>query len=87
MKGGDGILFTLQHDNLSKFPFFFKLKQLKTKLEIFFLYYFTVYCNWTFDSFLCWPPTKAGELALQKCPPTKGLDPTSKFIKTKKIKH
>ncbi|CAO1380408.1 unnamed protein product [Diamesa hyperborea] len=38
----------------------------------------TAYCNWTFDSILCWPPTKAGEIALQRCPAAKGID-TSKY--------
>lgn len=49
--------------------------------DVFFLYSFcsiSVYCNWTFDSFLCWPPTRAGDKALQHCPSTRGLDPSSK---------
>lgn len=48
------------------------------KYEDFNMFANTLYCNWTFDKFLCWPPTKAGEVALQKCPATKGLD-SSKF--------
>ncbi|KAG5680989.1 hypothetical protein PVAND_010463 [Polypedilum vanderplanki] len=34
----------------------------------------TLYCNWIFDSILCWPPTQAGESVFLRCPPTKGLD-------------
>ncbi|XP_055914545.1 PDF receptor isoform X2 [Eupeodes corollae] len=26
------------------------------------------YCNWTWDQFLCWPPTPAGVLARMRCP-------------------
>ncbi|XP_063242234.1 PDF receptor, partial [Bacillus rossius redtenbacheri] len=37
-----------------------------------------VYCNWTWDLVLCWPPTKAGTTARQSCPRDKGIDP-SKF--------
>ncbi|XP_061723637.1 PDF receptor-like [Cydia pomonella] len=38
----------------------------------------TVYCNATFDSYLCWPPTPAGEVASQHCPPAR-LSDTSRF--------
>ncbi|CAG9805319.1 unnamed protein product [Chironomus riparius] len=38
----------------------------------------TIYCNWTYDSLLCWPPTKSGETARLRCPPGRGIDP-SKF--------
>lgn len=41
-----------------------------------------LYCNWTWDQVLCWPPTKAGTTATQRCPRDKGIDP-SKFA-TKK---
>ncbi|XP_052826307.1 PDF receptor isoform X2 [Octopus bimaculoides] len=34
-----------------------------------------LYCNGTFDSILCWPATKAGEVVRQKCPRLRGLDP------------
>ncbi|GAB1603410.1 PDF receptor-like [Argonauta hians] len=34
-----------------------------------------LYCNGTFDSILCWPAAKAGEVVQQKCPPLRGLDP------------
>ncbi|KAH8286756.1 hypothetical protein KR018_005131, partial [Drosophila ironensis] len=27
-----------------------------------------VYCNWTWDTLLCWPPTPAGALARMNCP-------------------
>lgn len=37
-----------------------------------------VYCNWTFDSILCWPPTVAGHATELKCPDQKVFDPTSK---------
>lgn len=35
-----------------------------------------LYCNWTWDHVLCWPPTKAGTIATQRCPRDKGTDPT-----------
>ncbi|XP_059607496.1 PDF receptor [Phlebotomus argentipes] len=34
------------------------------------------YCNWTWDSVLCWPPTPAGTIVRQKCPLRHGLDPS-----------
>ncbi|XP_037918586.1 PDF receptor-like [Hermetia illucens] len=37
-----------------------------------------LYCNWTFDSILCWPPTPAGEVVYQRCPQGNGVD-TTKF--------
>ncbi|XP_026470195.1 PDF receptor-like, partial [Ctenocephalides felis] len=38
-----------------------------------------LFCNWTWDSLLCWPPTKANSGIKQKCSLVKGqrgLDPT-----------
>ncbi|CAB3365838.1 Hypothetical predicted protein [Cloeon dipterum] len=35
-----------------------------------------LFCNWTWDNVLCWPPTKAGETARQRCPQDKGVDLT-----------
>ncbi|XP_068084336.1 PDF receptor [Anabrus simplex] len=37
-----------------------------------------MFCNWTWDRVLCWPPTKAGTVARQRCPRYNGVDP-SKF--------
>ncbi len=39
---------------------------------------FLDYCNATFDSLECWPPTPANQTVLQQCPPVKGVDPNSK---------
>ncbi|XP_049279756.1 PDF receptor [Anopheles funestus] len=36
------------------------------------------YCNWTWDSILCWPPTPANLTIRQRCPSGHGID-TSKF--------
>ncbi|XP_004531167.1 PDF receptor isoform X1 [Ceratitis capitata] len=42
-----------------------------------------VFCNWTWDLFLCWPPTPAGVLARMHCPPVgHGID-TTKFANRK----
>ncbi|XP_067635606.1 PDF receptor isoform X2 [Eurosta solidaginis] len=42
-----------------------------------------IFCNWTWDQFLCWPPTPAGVLARMHCPPVgHGID-TSKFANRK----
>ncbi|XP_046989031.1 PDF receptor-like [Schistocerca americana] len=35
-----------------------------------------LYCNWTWDQVLCWPPTRAGTTAKQRCPSFNGLDQT-----------
>ena len=38
------------------------------------------FCPMVFDSFLCWPQTKAGESVWQKCPDgVRGLDSESKL--------
>lgn len=37
-----------------------------------------LYCNWTWDLILCWPPTPAGSNVYQKCPMGHGIDSTSK---------
>lgn len=39
-----------------------------------------VYCNWTWDTILCWPPTEAGKTVTQKCPHGHGIDSTSKYF-------
>ncbi|XP_031635133.1 PDF receptor isoform X2 [Contarinia nasturtii] len=36
-----------------------------------------LYCNFTFDGFLCWPPTLANATVQQQCPQCNGLDVTS----------
>ncbi|XP_038122110.1 PDF receptor isoform X2 [Culex quinquefasciatus] len=36
------------------------------------------YCNWTWDTILCWPPAPAGSVIRQRCPPGHGID-TSKY--------
>ncbi|XP_068159091.1 PDF receptor isoform X1 [Drosophila tropicalis] len=42
-----------------------------------------IYCNWTWDSLLCWPPTPAGMLARMNCPSGyHGVD-TRKFANRK----
>ncbi|XP_053952195.1 PDF receptor isoform X2 [Anastrepha ludens] len=42
-----------------------------------------IFCNWTWDLFLCWPPTPAGVLARMHCPPVgHGID-TTKFANRK----
>ncbi|KAK6629841.1 hypothetical protein RUM43_003661 [Polyplax serrata] len=40
-----------------------------------------IYCNWTWDSVLCWPPTKAAAVAVQNCPKDRGIDPTKLVYK------
>ncbi|XP_055606877.1 PDF receptor isoform X2 [Uranotaenia lowii] len=37
------------------------------------------YCNWTWDTVLCWPPIPAGSAIRQRCPPMHGVD-TTKFV-------
>ena len=40
-----------------------------------------LYCPMVFDSYLCWPKTKAGEKVWQRCPEgVRGLDNESKFF-------
>ncbi|XP_026742113.1 PDF receptor-like, partial [Trichoplusia ni] len=36
----------------------------------------SLYCNSTYDGFLCWPPTLAGETSHQHCPDIQLSDPT-----------
>ncbi|XP_071451372.1 PDF receptor [Hetaerina americana] len=40
-----------------------------------------VYCQWAWDTVLCWPPTRAGLTARQRCPRYKGIDPTKFAVK------
>ncbi|XP_034943280.1 PDF receptor [Chelonus insularis] len=35
-----------------------------------------IWCNWAWDSILCWPPVKASTTATQQCPLANGVDPT-----------
>ncbi|XP_033223584.1 PDF receptor [Belonocnema kinseyi] len=35
-----------------------------------------LWCNWVWDSILCWPPTKAGSSTKLRCPLEKGIDLT-----------
>ena len=42
-----------------------------------------LFCPMVFDSYLCWPKTKAGEKVWQRCPEgVRGLDNESKFFHT-----
>ncbi|XP_047108870.1 PDF receptor-like, partial [Schistocerca piceifrons] len=47
-----------------------------SKYRDFFLPNGGLYCNWTWDLVLCWPPTRAGTTAKQRCPSFNGLDQT-----------
>ncbi|XP_046741752.1 PDF receptor [Diprion similis] len=38
-----------------------------------------IWCNWAWDSILCWPPTKASTSARHRCPRENGID-TTKFV-------
>ncbi|XP_014203665.1 PDF receptor [Copidosoma floridanum] len=38
-----------------------------------------IWCNWTFDSILCWPPTKASTMSRLRCPQLNGVD-TRNFV-------
>ncbi|KAJ2954529.1 hypothetical protein O0L34_g2813 [Tuta absoluta] len=42
----------------------------------------TTYCNATWDSFLCWPPTAAGAVATQSCPPARLSDVNREAFRT-----
>lgn len=43
------------------------------------------YCPGTWDTWVCWPDTPAGDIARQPCPSfIVGFDPTSKFLFLKK---
>ncbi|GLV37741.1 Pigment-dispersing factor receptor [Carabus blaptoides fortunei] len=35
-----------------------------------------IFCNTTWDGYLCWPPTQAGENSTQRCPSVIGFDST-----------
>ncbi|XP_043266612.1 PDF receptor isoform X2 [Venturia canescens] len=35
-----------------------------------------IWCNWAWDSILCWPPIKASTTIKQRCPVENGVDPT-----------
>ncbi|KAG8039738.1 hypothetical protein G9C98_000467 [Cotesia typhae] len=37
-----------------------------------------IWCNWVWDSILCWPPIKASSTVTQRCPLANGID-TTKF--------
>ncbi|XP_046437156.1 PDF receptor-like [Daphnia pulex] len=37
---------------------------------------FQVFCRVTWDTLLCWPPTRPGETVHLPCPPRQGIDPT-----------
>ncbi|EFN63384.1 hypothetical protein EAG_08692 [Camponotus floridanus] len=39
------------------------------------------WCNPVWDSYLCWPPTKASTTAKQRCPFVDGFDTISKYIR------
>lgn len=38
------------------------------------------YCSAVFDSYLCWPPTEAGEKVFMNCPRERLSDPTRKYL-------
>ncbi|CAB3403684.1 unnamed protein product [Caenorhabditis bovis] len=40
-----------------------------------------VWCNATYDTILCWPPTPANSSVTLQCPQLKGLDPTKNITK------
>ncbi|WKY02976.1 hypothetical protein Q1695_016347 [Nippostrongylus brasiliensis] len=40
-----------------------------------------LWCNATYDTVLCWPPTPANESIVLPCPPLKGLDPSRHVVK------
>ncbi|XP_059351983.1 PDF receptor-like [Daphnia carinata] len=35
-----------------------------------------IFCRFTWDQLLCWPPTRPGHIVHLPCPPLKGIDPT-----------
>ncbi|KAE9418841.1 hypothetical protein Angca_004406 [Angiostrongylus cantonensis] len=41
----------------------------------------SLWCNATYDTVLCWPPTPANTSVVLPCPPLKGLDPTRNITK------
>ncbi|EYC09314.1 hypothetical protein Y032_0061g3275 [Ancylostoma ceylanicum] len=40
----------------------------------------SLWCNATYDTVLCWPPTPANTSIVLPCPPLKGLDPTQPYL-------
>ncbi|XGW13915.1 hypothetical protein V3C99_000306 [Haemonchus contortus] len=42
----------------------------------------SLWCNATYDTVLCWPPTPANTSIVLPCPPLKGLDPTRHVVKS-----
>ncbi|KJH41355.1 hormone receptor domain protein [Dictyocaulus viviparus] len=42
----------------------------------------SLWCNATYDTVLCWPPTPANTSVVLPCPPLKGLDPTRQIVKS-----
>uniref|UniRef100_A0A0K0DA02 Calcitonin receptor-like protein 1 n=1 Tax=Angiostrongylus cantonensis TaxID=6313 RepID=A0A0K0DA02_ANGCA len=42
----------------------------------------SLWCNATYDTVLCWPPTPANTSVVLPCPPLKGLDPTRNIVKS-----
>lgn len=65
------------------FVFFQNKNSIYVRLTLFFfspLFPFEdLYCNYTWDSYLCWPPTQANTIIRQPCPPINGIDVTSKY--------
>ena len=42
---------------------------------------FQIFCRVTWDTLLCWPPTRPGETVHLPCPPRQGIDPTRTYQK------
>lgn len=42
---------------------------------------FQVFCRVTWDTLLCWPPTRPGQTVHLPCPPRQGIDPTRTYQK------
>lgn len=45
------------------------------------------FCNYTWDTYLCWPPTPSNTIVKQPCPPHSGLNVTSKCELNGKIAY